>query len=121
MPGIGKETIKQLHDKGFYTLGDIASSSEDYFAAAFGKSGISMWRKANGEGSEVLSMPHERKSISHESTFKADEMNKRKVEEILFKLTGKVCQTLRDYNWQASTISIKRGSPCVTENSSTPA
>ena len=107
MPGIGKETIKLLHDKGFYTLGDIAASSEDYFAAAFGKPGIAMWRKARGGGNELLSRPQDRKSISHESTFSADEMNKKKVEEILFKLTGKVCQTLRDCNWQASTISVK--------------
>ena len=48
-----------------------------------------------------------------------DEMNKRKVEEILFRLTGQACQTLRDYNWQASTISIKlRYSDFVTHTRS---
>jgi DNA polymerase-4 len=107
MPGIGKETIKALHDKGFYTLGDIANASEDYFAAAFGKYGTAMWRKANGEGSEYLSSPNVQKSISHERTFKQDEMDKSYVADVLFKLTGKVCQSLRDEKLQAATITIK--------------
>ncbi|MBN1301978.1 MAG: DNA polymerase IV [Melioribacteraceae bacterium] len=107
MPGIGKETLKHLHHKGFYTLGDIAGVKEDYFSAAFGKYGTDMWRKANGQGSEYLSLPADQKSISHERTFHQDEMNKCYVESILFKLTGKVCQTLRNNDWQASTITIK--------------
>lgn len=107
MPGIGRETIKSLHDKGFYTLGDIAAVNEDYFSAAFGKHGTSMWRKANGEGSEYLTPPGKQKSISHERTFRQDEINKKYIEEVLFDLTGKVCQSLRDKNWQAATISIK--------------
>ncbi len=107
MPGIGKETIKALHDKGFYTLGDIAEVNEDYFSAAFGKYGTAMWRRANGEGSEYLSQRTNQKSISHERTFKQDEIDKKYLEEVLFNLTAKVCQSLRHKNWQASTIILK--------------
>lgn len=107
MPGIGKETVKILHSKGFYTLGEIANISEDYLCTVFGKYGSDMWAKANGKGREFLSFPCERKSISHERTFGVDELNRSKIESVLFRLTGKVCQSLREYDWLTSTISIK--------------
>ena len=107
IPGIGRETVKMLNAKGFYTLKDIANASEDYLCTAFGKYGSDMWNKANGRGRDFLSTSSNRKSISHERTFDIDELNKEKIESVLFKLTGKVCQTLREYNWLASTISIK--------------
>ncbi|OGU55263.1 MAG: hypothetical protein A2V66_11040 [Ignavibacteria bacterium RBG_13_36_8] len=107
IPGVGKVTLKSLHSKGFYRIGDIAKVSEEYFGAAFGKYGIDLWHKAHGEGSEYLTSPQERKSISKETTYDTDVMNKKEIESTLFYLTGKVCQMLRDRNWQTSTVSIK--------------
>ena len=107
IPGIGKEMYKSLISRGFYKIGDLTKVPEEYFNAAFGKYGSLIWKKAHGEGSDFLSTPQDRKSISHERTFGKDEMDKHKVEEVLFKLTGKVCQALRNNNWQVSTISIK--------------
>jgi DNA polymerase IV len=107
IPGVGKVTMKSLRDKGFRTIGDIANASQEYFSAAFGKSGIDLWEKANGQGTDFLSIAHERKSISKETTFDEDVVNKKIIEQTLFNLTGKVCQTLRDENWQTNTVSIK--------------
>ncbi len=107
IPGVGKVMLKALRERGIYTVGDVAKMPEDYFGAAFGKYGIALWRKANGEGTEYLSPPQKRKSISKERTYGKDETSKGKIEETLFKLTGEVCQLLRDKNWQASTIGIK--------------
>ena len=107
IPGVGKVTLASLNSKGFYTVGDIAKVTEDYFAAAFGKYGIDLWRKANGEGSEYLTPPHGQKSISKERTYGEDVVSKSKIEETLFNLTGKVCQLLRDKHWQVSTVGIK--------------
>lgn len=106
IPGVGKVTLKDLHSKGIYRISDITRLPQDYFAAAYGKYGIDLYRKANGGGSEYLTIEREQKSISHESTF-ADVTNKHFLKEKLFKLTGKACQELRDKGWQASTISIK--------------
>lgn len=107
IPGVGKVTMKSLRDKGFKTIGDIANSSQEYFSAAYGKAGIDLWEKANGKGTDYLVISHERKSISKETTFDEDVVNRKVIEQTLFKLTGKVCQTLRDENWQTTTISIK--------------
>jgi len=107
IPGVGKVTLKSLRSKGFYKIGDMTKVSEDYFASAFGKWGSALWHKAHGEGSEYLNPPQARRSISKERTYSEDVMDKNKIEATLFKLTGQVCQMLRDRNWQASTISVK--------------
>jgi DNA polymerase IV len=107
IPGVGKVTLKALHLKGIYKIEELAELSEDYLIAAFGKYGSALWKKANGGGSEYLNPPTERKSISKERTYGKDENNRKEMEKTLFKLTGQVCQLLRDKNWQTSTISIK--------------
>jgi DNA polymerase-4 len=107
IPGVGKATLKDLNSKGFYRIGDLSKLSSDYFAVAYGKPGIDLWHKANGEGSEYLTIQHEQKSISKETTFGEDVTSRQFIKEILFNLTGKVCQTLRDQNCRASTIGIK--------------
>jgi len=106
IPGVGKVTLKDFHSKGIYRICDITNLPQDYFAAAYGKYGIDLYRKACGGGSEYLSIEREQKSISHERTFK-DVTSKQYLKEKLFKLTGKVCQELRDKGWEASTINIK--------------
>ncbi|MBU1101391.1 MAG: DNA polymerase IV [Bacteroidetes bacterium] len=107
IPGVGKMTLPELHAKGFYTIGDVSSASEEYFGAAFGKMGISLWRKANGEGTEYLSTPVDQKSISSERTYGNDVLSISQMEETLQKLTGKVCQQVRDEGWQAGKVSLK--------------
>ncbi len=107
IPGVGKVTLKDLHLKGIYKIGELANMSEDYLIAAFGKYGTALWKKANGGGSEYLNPPTDRKSISKERTYGKDENNRSEIEKVLFKLTGQVCQLLRDKNWQTATVSIK--------------
>ncbi len=107
IPGVGKVMLKNLHEKGIYKIQDITKLPENYFLTAFGKYGSMLWKKANGEGKEYLNPPHKRKSISKERTYGKDENDRKKIEATLFKLTGQVCQSLRNKNWQAATISIK--------------
>ncbi|MBI9009658.1 MAG: DNA polymerase IV [Tenericutes bacterium] len=107
IPGVGKVMLKGLHNKGIYKIGDITGLSEEYLGTAFGKGGISLWRKAHGNGTEYLNPPTKRKSISKERTYGENVTSKKEIEKTLFNLTGKVCQLLRDKGWQSSTISIK--------------
>jgi len=107
IPGVGKVTLQYFQNRGIYTTGEIANLPQDFFAAAFGKFGIDLWKKANGFGNEYLSIEREQKSISKETTFSNDVNSKRLVENILFEIAGKVCQTLRDNNFHASTVTVK--------------
>jgi len=107
IPGVGRVMLESLNSKGFFKIEDIAKVSEEYFSLAYGKAGTSLWNKANGMGSTNFNINHERLSISKERTYGKDEVNKEKIEDTLFNLVGKVCQILRDKNWEAATISIK--------------
>ncbi len=107
IPGVGQVTKRNLNSKSIYTIGDITRWPHDYFSDVFGKVGTDLWRKANGEGNENLTVEYEQKSISKETTFDKDILDNKVIEKILFELTGKVCQTLRNNNWQASTITLK--------------
>ncbi len=107
IPGVGKVTIKHFNEKGFYKIKDITSIPKEYFSVTFGKSGVDIWDKANGYGNNILSITHTRKSLSKETTFDTDVIDKKKLEQTLFELSGKVCQLLRNEDWVASTITLK--------------
>ncbi|MCF8268236.1 MAG: DNA polymerase IV [Ignavibacteriales bacterium] len=107
IPGVGKVTLGIMHSKGIKKVADILRLPENYWESSMGKAGSDLYRKAKGEGKQFISPPQERKSISKERTFNDDIVDKTEIEGYLFKLTGKVCQSLRDYDWMASTISIK--------------
>jgi len=107
IPGVGKVMLESLNSKGFITIEDITKISEEYFSLTYGKAGISLWNKANGRGSTNLDVNRERLSISKERTYGKDELDVEVIENTLFNLTGKVCQSLRDKNWETTTISIK--------------
>lgn len=107
IPGVGKVMKEQLNSRGIYRIGDITKLPSDYFSIAFGKYGVDLWRKANGEGAEYLTIQRERKSISRETTFGKDVTSDEELKRTLFYLTGKVCQSLRKRGWEASTVEIK--------------
>lgn len=107
IPGVGEVMLKDLNSKGIYRVGDITNLPQEYFAAAYGKYGIDLWRKANGEGTEYLTIKREQKSISKETTFGEDITSDEFLKKTLFELCGKICQSMRDYGWAASTVNIK--------------
>ncbi|MEO8232572.1 MAG: DNA polymerase IV [Ignavibacteriota bacterium] len=107
IPGVGKVTKQGLNARGIYKIGDITNLPSDYFGTAFGKYGVDLWRKANGEGTEYLTIQRTRKSISRETTFGNDVTSEDEIKNTLFYLTGKVAQSLRKKDWEASTIDIK--------------
>jgi DNA polymerase-4 len=107
IPGVGKVMKQSLNNRGIYKIGDITKLPSDYFGTAFGKYGIDLWRKAHGEGTEYLTTKRTRKSISRENTFGNDVTSEKEIENTLFYLTGKVCQSLRNKGWEASTVDIK--------------
>jgi len=107
IPGVGNVMLKDLNSKGIYKISDITSLPQEYFAAAYGKYGIDLWRKASGEGTEYLTIQRERKSISKETTFGEDVTSNEVLKKTLFELTGKICQTMRNHGWIASTVNVK--------------
>jgi DNA polymerase-4 len=107
IPGVGKATLARLNSRGIYFIRDIAALPKDYLISAFGKHGESLWLKANGNGTEYLTVEREQKSVSHETTFLNDVLSERLIEETLFNLAAKLSHSLKENNWIASTITFK--------------
>jgi DNA polymerase-4 len=107
IPGVGKKTLAKLHSFAIYKIKDITNLPLDYFTAAFGKFGVDIWHKANGEGAEYLTPEREQKGMSKESTFGKDLLSNKKIEEVLFNQVGKLCHKMRTEDIMASTISLK--------------
>jgi len=107
IPGVGKEMIKKLHSRNLLKIGDVADLSDEFLMKRLGKYGLYLKRKANGLGRDHLSEMGERKSISKERTYGKDIRVAEEIEATLFKLTGKVCQLIRDKNWLTCNVGIK--------------
>ncbi len=107
IPGVGKVMERKLNEKGFYSVGEIAKAPYRYFTAAFGKYGMNIWEKANGRGSRIVSPRRGQKSISAEHTFQQNEINKKKIEFMLFELSAGAGQSLRNKGLFTGNVSIK--------------
>ncbi|MCE1188165.1 MAG: DNA polymerase IV [Ignavibacteria bacterium] len=107
IPGIGKVSEEQLKKRGIDRIRDIQNIPADYYTSTFGKTGLDFWKKANGEGSTFISVHGEQKSISRETTFDDFILEPEVLKNVLLKLTGKVCQTLREQGVKASTVHLK--------------
>ncbi|PID62393.1 MAG: DNA polymerase IV [Ignavibacteriae bacterium] len=107
IPGVGKATLRKLNANGIFKIGHLADLSESFLISLLGKYGTSLWKKANGMGKTSISINRQRKSISKERTYLEDESDRKIIEGTIFQLTGKVCQSLRNKKWLASTIGIK--------------
>lgn len=107
IPGVGKKTLVKLNSLGIHKIEDINKLPLEFFTAAFGKSGLDIWHKANGEGTEYLTVEREQKGMSKEVTFSKDVLSNKTIEDVLFKNTAKLCHKLREDNITAGTITLK--------------
>ncbi len=107
MPGVGEVMKRELNDRGFYTIGQIARTPKSYFQMVFGKWGAVMHSHACGEGSNLISIHYEQKSISRETTFQTDTTDFEFVEKTLLELVEDAGNALRAENYMAGTISVK--------------
>jgi DNA polymerase-4 len=112
IPGIGKKTEAALHRLGIRYVGDLGRLDENFLASHFGRWGLAMAGKAQGEdaGSWFDASIGERedaKSISHEHTFGQDTADEVKLETTLTKLSEMVAKRLREQKLYARTIQLK--------------
>ena len=107
LPGCGKMTIPRLKAIGLETIGHLAACTEDELDTLFGEMGRSLWRRANGLGSQSFGKEHQRKSISKERTFTDDILDKDHLRAVLHRLTEGVAFTLRKRTETARTVTLK--------------
>lgn len=107
LPGIGKKTEQVLKTLGITTVGQLASLSPETAKSRFGAAGVMIHRYANGIDNRKVEPPGEAKSISRETTFAQDTLDRNFLEATLRYLCERIGIELRHHNKQAKSITLK--------------
>ncbi|MEL6123039.1 MAG: DNA polymerase IV, partial [Bacteroidota bacterium] len=83
IPMVGDSTFQMLCHMGLQRIGTIQEIPIELMEKAFGKNGITLWKKASGIDNTPVIPYNERKSISTERTFDRDTIEVTKLRSIL--------------------------------------
>jgi len=95
IPMVGEKTYNSLCDLGIKRIKTVQEMPINMMAKFFGKSGATIWRKANGIDNTPVIKYHERKSISTERTFEKDTTDVTKLQSIIVAMTENLIYQLR--------------------------
>jgi len=107
MPGIGENTSKLLRQMGVSTIKTLSEIPLRLMESRFGKSGLSLSRKANGIDNSPVVPYSEQKSISKEETFESDTIDVHMLHAELVRLTENVTFQLRQQRKLCGCITVK--------------
>ena len=107
IPMIGDVTYRQLCNLGVKRIKTIQEMPMDVMHQVFGKSGIGMWKKANGIDTSPVIAYRERKSISTERTFDKDTTDVVKLKGIITAMAENLIYQLRRGKKLTACISVK--------------
>ncbi|HUX55174.1 MAG TPA: DNA polymerase IV, partial [Williamwhitmania sp.] len=107
IPGVGDATFRLLRSMGVATIDTLSNISPDMMERVLGKSGIVIWRKANGIDNTPVEPYSEAKSISTETTFEQDTTDIAMLRAKLVRMTEKLCYELRRDERLASVVTVK--------------
>jgi len=112
IPGVGKVMEQNLHAMGIRTVGDLARLEERLLEERFGKWGLALAGKAQGNDAggwfdAEIGAETGTKSIGHEHTFGQDTAETARLESTLARLCEMVCRRLREAHLAARTVQLK--------------
>ena len=105
--GVGPKLAERLAELGMVTIGGIASKSDLYLSRRFGKTGLSLARRARGIDDSPVVTHHEAKSISRETTFARDVSDGEVLRRTLRELAHSVSRRLRRARLRGTTVKLK--------------
>lgn len=107
IPMIGKQTASFLHDMGVRTVQTLREMPVQFLISAFGKNGLSLWRKAHADDTSPVVPYSEQKSISTESTFESDTIDVKRLKSVLVAMVEKIAFSLREQRKLTSCVTVK--------------
>jgi len=108
LPGVGPRTFERLREIGIGTVAELAETDAQTLERAFGpRHGRGLHDRANGIGSERLSMERVRKSESRETTFPHDVTDREVLHETVEQLARSVCKRLASHQRRGRTVTLK--------------
>ncbi|MEL6558878.1 MAG: DNA polymerase IV [Bacteroidota bacterium] len=107
IPSLGDKTFKLLRRMSIKIIETLRQLPMESMEELFGKSGINIWKKANGIDSTPVLPYNSKKSISTEKTFDQDTQNISELKSIIVAMIEKVAFQLREANYLCSTVSVR--------------
>ncbi len=107
LPGAGKKTEQRLKELGISTIGELALLPLEVIKLRFGKFGIVLHCYANGIDDRKVEAPGEPKSISQQTTFSKDTLDRRFLEANLHHLCQEAGEVLRCQDKRAKSVAIR--------------
>jgi DNA polymerase-4 len=107
LPNVGHKTEKLLAELGIYTVKQLREVPRPVLVDLFGKNGAEWYEYVRGidrRHVKAVSLP---RSISRETTFNVDSVDKKFLKGVLYYLLERVCLELRRKALQARRISVK--------------
>ncbi|MBL7774715.1 MAG: DNA polymerase IV, partial [Saprospiraceae bacterium] len=95
IPSIGRETERRLALLGVRTCQTLSELPPRLLEREFGKHGLLMWKKANGEDDSPVVPYREQDSISSERTFHEDSIDMRFLQDEIRRQTAQLAYELR--------------------------
>ncbi len=107
IPLVGLKTYRLLRSMGVTTIETLGAIPVEMLESVLGKSGIEIWRRANGIDGRPVIPYSEEKSVSSERTFETDTIDVVLLEQHLVRMTEKLCFKLRKKEKLASVVTVK--------------
>jgi DNA polymerase-4 len=107
LPNVGYKIEKTLADLGVHTVGDLLKVPRPVLAELFGVRGSEWHDYARGIDKREVKPGLHQKTISRETTFNADSVDREFLGGTLYYLLERVCQKLRELNLVAGRVAVK--------------
>jgi DNA polymerase-4 len=107
IPSIGRETERRLSLMGVRTCQVLSEVPPRLLQREFGKHGLIMWKKANGEDDSPVVPYREQDSISTERTFHTDTIDMRFLHDEIRKQTAQLAYQLRTLGKLTACVTVK--------------
>ena len=105
--GVGKQCLKKFNEIGAKTIGDLRKIPVESLKQIFGINGEHFFDLARGIDNRKVVPDRDAKSISHESTFHTDIVDRETLEAWLIYLLEMVCRRMRSYQIFGRTVQLK--------------
>lgn len=107
IPLVGNKTFQKLLNLGVREIRTIQEMPVEMLESVLGKTGRTIWKRANGLDNSPIIPYHERKSISTERTFGRDTTDMVRLHATLVAMSESLAYQLRRGNKLTSVVSVK--------------
>lgn len=107
LPGVGHKTATIFKKFNINTIKEIRKISIEHLQLLFGQNGIAIYERCRGNDSHVINQREIPRTISRETTFHNDTINRNEIEGMICYLTERAMNTLRELKLVTKTAKLK--------------